>query len=216
MTSNEQNQFVIEYEHKAKDYEDVWNIEQKYLEPSTISSIEQCMKWNDKNQDIHIFIRDTVKDIIVGEITILPLSKKQFDRFMLNKLEDTEINEDTLLKFKPNNPCYLLFSAIAIDYRYRDNRIILSLLLTGFYNKLKYLIDKGIIFINMCAEGQTLDGQKFIENFLDLKYKRDTKEGYKLYSFDNTEDFNIWIQKLPKYINSYNEKYNLYDNLRLI
>lgn len=71
MTSNEQNQFVIEYEHKAKDYEDVWNIEQKYLEPSTISSIEQCMKWNDKNQDIHIFIRDTVKDIIVGEITIL-------------------------------------------------------------------------------------------------------------------------------------------------
>ncbi len=216
MISNEQNQFVIEYEHKAKDYEDVWNIEQKYLEPSTISSIEQCMKWNDKNKDIHIFIRDTVKDIIVGEITILPLSKEQFDKFMLNELEDTEINENTLLNFEPNTSCYLLFSAIAIDYRYRDNRVILSLLLTGLYNKLKYLMDNGLTFINMCEEGQTIDGQKFIENFLDLKYKRDTKEGYKLYSFDNTEDFDIWIEKFPQYINSYNEKYNLFDNLRLI
>ena len=57
----------------------------------------------------------------------------------------------------------------------------------------------------MCSEGQTLDGQRFIENFLNLKFKSYTKEGYKLYSFDNINDFNIWINNLPKYIEKYNK-----------
>lgn len=56
----------------------------------------------------------------------------------------------------------------------------------------------------MCAEGQTFDGQKFIENFLNLKQKFITKDGYKLYSFDNAEEFNKWFKKLPSYIKQYN------------
>lgn len=47
----------------------------------------------------------------------------------------------------------------------------------------------------MCAEGQTKDGQKFIEKFLNLKVKNITKEGYKLYSFDNLEE----MKKMDKY-----------------
>ena len=56
----------------------------------------------------------------------------------------------------------------------------------------------------MCAEGQTKDGQKFIENFLNLKVKNITKEGYKLYSFDNLEEMNKWINIFPKYMEKYN------------
>lgn len=56
----------------------------------------------------------------------------------------------------------------------------------------------------MCAEGQTKDDQKFIEKFLNLKVKNITKEGYKLYSFDNLEEMKKWINIFPKYMEKYN------------
>lgn len=201
--------YRIEYEHSVKDFEDVWYIEKDYLEPSTIASVDQVTKWDNKNGDIHIFVRDLEKDKIVGEITLLPFSEEQFIKFMNNTLEDTEINEDTLLKYESNQNYYLLYSAMAIASEYRNDRMVLSLLLKGFYDKLNYLKDRGIKFLNMCAEGQTSDGQKFAETFLNLKHKRNTKEGYKLYSFDGSKEFDEWLTKLPKYIESYNDRFNI-------
>ncbi len=201
--------YEIEYIHKVKDFEDVWDIERHYLEPSTIASVEQTISWDDKNHDIHIFIRDVQNDKIVGEITILPLSKEQFNKFMKNELEDTEINSHTLLKYEKNSSYYLLFSVIAIHPAYKDEKLVLSLLLKGLKDKLEYFSHNGIKFLNICAEGQNLDGQKFIENFLNLKFKRYTKEGYKLYSFENTEELNNWLQVFPKYIENYKKNHKL-------
>lgn len=100
--------YIIEYTHKEKDFEDVWNIEKKYFEHTTIASVEQTISWDSKNSDIHIFIRDTIKDKIIGEITILPLSELQFNKFMKNKLEDTKINSNTLLSYKKDSSYYQL------------------------------------------------------------------------------------------------------------
>lgn len=75
--------YRIEYCHKKQDFLDVWNIENQYLEPYTISSVDQVIDWNNKNNDTHIFVRDLIKDKIVGEITFLPLSKEQFDKLCL-------------------------------------------------------------------------------------------------------------------------------------
>ena len=201
--------YEIEYIHKVKDFKDVWEIERNYLEPSTIASVEQTISWENKNHDIHIFIRDIQNDKIVGEITLLPLSNEQFNKFMKNELEDSEINSYTLLKYKKNFSYYLLLSAIAIHPTYKDEKLVLSLLLKGLKDKLEYFSNNGIKFLNICAEGQTLDGQKFIESFLNLKFKRCTKEGYKLYSFENTEELNNWLQVFPKYIESYKKNHNL-------
>lgn len=201
--------YRIEYCHKRQDFLDVWNIENQYLEPSTISSVEQVIDWNNKNNDIHIFVRDLIKDKIVGEITFLPLLKEQFDKFMSNELEDTEIDCNSLCNYENGKSYYLLFSAIAIDKDYRNDRRILSLLLKGFNDKLNELINRNIKFLNMCAEGQTPDGQKFIENFLNLKYQQNTKEDYKLYSFDTKKGFDDWLKMFPKYIEEYN---SMYDN----
>lgn len=201
--------YRIEYEHSIRDFEDVWYIEQKYLEPSTIATVDQVVKWDKKNNDIHIFVRDLEVNKIVGEITLLPLSEEQFNKFMNNELEDTEINEETLLEYKDNNKYYLLYSAMAIDSEYRNDKMILSLLLKGFYDKLTSLRNRGIVFLNMCAEGQTPDGQKFAEGFLDLKCKKITKDGYKLYSFDSDQDFEKWFNDFPGYINNYNKRFEL-------
>ena len=76
--------YKLEYEHKEKDFEDVWNIEREYLNPSTISSIEQTIQWNEMNNDVHIFVRDVLKDKIVGEATLLPLTSEQYNKFMNN------------------------------------------------------------------------------------------------------------------------------------
>ena len=92
--------YKIEYTHKTEDFKDVWQIEKNYLEPTTISSVEQVINWEKKNPDINIFIRDIVKDKIVGEITILPLSENQFNKFMKNELEDQQINNHTLLNYE--------------------------------------------------------------------------------------------------------------------
>ena len=78
--------YQVEFKHMPKDFEDVWNIEQEYLEPSTIAGVEQTIEWDKQNPDIHIFVRDNDKNQIVGEITLLPLSKEQFNKFMINKL----------------------------------------------------------------------------------------------------------------------------------
>ncbi len=201
--------YRIEYSHTTKDFDDVWHIEEKYLEPSTIVPMKQVIEWDKKNNDIHIFVKDIEKDKVVGEITILPLSQEQFNKFMDNKLVDTEINADTLLKYNSNKNYYLLLAAIAIDLEYRNDRKILSLLLKGFYDKLIYLKNKNINFLNMCAEGQSSDGQKFIENFLNLKHKKTTDDGYKLYCFDNENEFDNWLVKFPSYIEAYNKKFYL-------
>ena len=198
--------YEIEYKHTIKDFEDVYNIEQQYLEPSTISSVEQVVSWENKNPDIDIFIRDLETDEIIGEITLLPLSKQQFNAFMNNTLEDTEINVETLLRYEPNNSYYLLYSAMAIHPDYRNDRLVFGLLLKGFYDKINMLKDNNITFLNMCSEGQTSDGQKFIESFLNLKPKNITKNGYKLYSFDNTKDFDNWFNVFPQYIENYKQK----------
>lgn len=201
--------YQVEFKHTNKDFEDVWKIEHKYLEPSTIAGIEQTIEWDNKNSDIHIFVRDNKKNKIVGEITLLPLSKEQFNRFMTNELEDTEINKDTLLQYKSGGTYYLLLSAIAIDIEYREDKLVLSYLLKGMYEKIQNLMKKGIKFLNMCAEGQTADGQKFIESFLNMQHRYTTKDGYKLYSFHDTQDLYKWIKKFPEYINIYDKKYNL-------
>lgn len=47
---------MIEYSnHTQIDFEDVWNIEKEYLEPSTISRVEQVMEWDNKIK-IYIFL----------------------------------------------------------------------------------------------------------------------------------------------------------------
>ena len=199
--------YKLEYEHKEKDFEDVWNIENEYLDSSIISDIKQTIMWNQMNKDTHIFVRDISKDKIVGEATILPLTEKQFKLFMNNELDDTDI--DKIIEYKPNIECYLLFSVIAISKQYRNEKIILSLLLEGVNKKIDSLINNGVKFLNMCAEGATSDGIKFIDSFLNLKYQKDTKDGYKLYSFDSKEDFNIWKKTFPSYIDKYKKNHSL-------
>jgi hypothetical protein len=200
-----ENKYVVEYNnHTKKDFEDVWKIESEYLEPSTISTVEQVMEWDKKNNDIHIFVKDKQLNKIVGEITLLPISQEQFQNFILNKLEDTELNAENLLVYEENKSYYLLFSAIAIDKNYRDDKLVLSYLLNGMYIKINTLLKKNIKFENMCAEGQTKDGQKFIENFLNLNEKFITKDGYKLYSFNSKDEMYKWIDRFPLYIEKYN------------
>lgn len=209
--------YVIEfYNHTKKDFDDVWNIEHDYLEPETISSVEQVMLWDRKNRDIHIFIRNVISDCIVGEMTLLPLTDKQFIDFMKNELSDTELNYKSLEAYEDNNTYNLLISAVAIDKKYRDDKLVLSYLLKGMNKKINDLMNRGIKFKNMCAEGQTLDGQKFIKNFLNLKEKCITKEGYKLYSFDDEKYFFKWYEKFPIYIEEYDRKQGIYDLIYVI
>jgi len=201
--------YTLEFEHKDKDFEDVLGIEKEYFDPSTIASVAQAIEWDRENPDSSIFVRDNETDKIVGEITLLPFTEEQFNDFLYNKLHDTQINSDNILKYEPGLKCYLLFSAIAIDKEYRKDREVLGLLIKGLYEKIQNLLERNVVFLNMCSEGQTLDGQKFIENFLNLKHKETTKEGYKLYSFDSKVEFDRWFNVFPKYIDEYNKKYHL-------
>lgn len=41
--------YQVEFKHKNKDFEDVWNIEHEYLEPSTIATVKQTIEWDSKN-----------------------------------------------------------------------------------------------------------------------------------------------------------------------
>lgn len=111
---------------------------------------------------------------------------------MLNKIEDVEFKAHNLLEYEENGLYYLLFSVIAIAKEYRNDSRVLSCLLKGLNAKINTLLQKNIRFENMCAEGQTKDGQKFIESFLNLKQKNTTENGYKLYSFNNSKDFVKW------------------------
>lgn len=107
------------------------------------------------------------------------------------------------------NQRHLLLYAIAINKKYREEKAVLSYLLKGLSKKINNLLSRGIKFKNMCAEVK----QKMVKNslkvFLDLKEKGLTKEGYKLYSFDNTDEFLKWFKRFPKYIEEYDKKIKL-------
>lgn len=198
------DKYVVEfYNHSRKDFEDVFNIEANYFAEETIADVDQVISWDRKNSDIHIFVKDRSVNKVIGEITLLPLTDNQFIKFMNNELSDTELNDESLENYTNNYSYNLLFSAIAVDKAYRNDKLVLSCLLKGLYEKVSILIDRGIRIKNMCAEGQTKDGQKFAENFLNLKEQNTTKEGYKLYSFDSEEDFNKWFNLFPTYIKKY-------------
>lgn len=200
------DKYIIEfYNHSRKDFEDVFNIEASYFAEETIADVDQVISWDRKNSDIHIFVRDKNVNKVIGEITLLPLTDNQFIKFMNNELSDTELNAESLENYTNNYSYNLLFSAIAVDKDYRNDKLVLSCLLKGLYEKISVLIDKGIRIKNMCAEGQTKEGQNFAENFLNLKEQNTTKEGYKLYSFDSEEDFNKWFNLFPTSIKNYDE-----------
>ena len=40
--------YQVEFKHKNKDFEDVWNIEHEYLELSTIATVKQTIEWDSK------------------------------------------------------------------------------------------------------------------------------------------------------------------------
>lgn len=200
------NKYVVEfYNHSRKDFEDVFNIEANYFSEETIADVDQVISWDRKNSDIHIFVKDKSVKKVIGEITLLPLTDNQFIKFMNNELSDTELNDKSLENYTNNYSYNLLFSAIAVDKDYRNDKLVLSCLLKGLYEKINILIGRGIRIKNMCAEGQTKDGQKFAEEFLNLKEQNITKEGYKLYSFNSEKDFNEWFNLFPTYIEKYEE-----------
>lgn len=200
------DKYVVEfYNHSRKDFEDVFNIEANYFAEETIADVDQVISWDRKNYDIHIFVKDRSVNKVIGEITLLPLTDNQFIKFMNNELSDTELNDESLENYTNNYSYNLLFSAIAVDKAYRNDKLVLSCLLKGLYEKVSILIGRGIRIKNMCAEGQTKDGQKFAESFLNLKEQNITKEGYKLYSFDSEENFNKWFNLFPTYIKKYDE-----------
>ena len=145
---------------------------------------------------------------IVASLAFIPLNKNQYNKFILNHLEDTELNVDTMEKYQNEGEYYLLFSVITIQKEYRNNPEILYLLLEGFFDKIVQLKKRNITFINMCSEGSTQDGQKFIEKFLDLAIHLKTKVGYNIYKFQNDyQDFNLWFEKFPDYLKNYYRKY---------
>lgn len=185
--------FQMDYIHNEDEFIDVLEIEENYLEPLTIASVEQVLSWEEKNHDIHIFVRDHLMNRIVGEITAVPLNHSQFTKFMNGTLEDTELDHDTLCKYHRGDTYVLLLSCVAIAPSVRKNPLILYLLLLGLRNKIKKLIYKGIHLTNICAEGQTEEGKKIIENFFHLTHENTSKDGYYLYCYPKDDiDFQAW------------------------
>lgn len=201
--------YITNFKKTKNDFLDVFAIESYYLDSSTIASIESVSEWEKRNKDVHIFVKDVEKNKVIGEITLLPLNEQQFNKFMIDELHDTELGGESLEVYEPFNNYYLLFSVIAIDIDYRDDRKVLSLLLNCMIEKLEHLAKNNINFVNICAEGQTEDGKKFIENFLNLKAKFITKDRYKLYSIETNNTFNNWKNLFKSSVASYDKKYKL-------
>lgn len=41
--------YEVEFKHRNKDFKDVWEIENEYLEPESISEVKQTIEWDSKN-----------------------------------------------------------------------------------------------------------------------------------------------------------------------
>lgn len=200
--------FKIEDELKFKDFEAMVEIEKSYFKPEKIGSSDEDYQWYLKNPDIEIVIKNVNNGEIAGYSTILPLSKKQYEKYINGELKDVNISERDLLSYKNNQEYYLLFCSIAIAKKYREEKVVLYWILRGIYEKLKYLKSRDIRFVNMCAEAVTKDGQKFVESFLNLRFIKRNKDGNKLYNFkEDYDDFNQWLEIIPKYIGDYYSKY---------
>ncbi|MCL2383087.1 MAG: hypothetical protein FWC79_02785 [Oscillospiraceae bacterium] len=202
--------FRIDNNLTFEDFKEIEEIEKSYFDIDTVVTSSQVYKWHLVNPDTEIVVKSIVNDEVVGQISVIPLSKEQYKNFINGDLKDTEINEDNIITYINHCEYHLLFSCITIKKQYRENKMILYCLLKGLYEKIKYLESKDIKFINMCAEGQTTDGQNFLEKFLSLKLMGKTKDNYSLYYFEKDyNDFDNWFTAFPTYIEKY---YNNFSN----
>jgi len=200
--------FIIENDLTLNDFKEIEDIEKSYFDPDTIVPSSQRYDWYASNRDVDIVIRNSDNHEIVGEIAIVPLSKDQYYKFINGEFADTELTGDTMLTYENNKDYYLMFVVVAIKEEYRNNRRALYYLLKGTCEKIKQLQNRGIKYINMCTEGQTPNGQKFIDGFLNLRLMGKTKDNYNLYHFEkDSEDFSNWINIFPNYIESYYNKF---------
>lgn len=201
--------YKLQLKINNKCLEDLERLQSSYIPTDYVVGLDVLKDWNKRNKCLHILIKDIFKCRVIASVTLIPLTKEQYDLLLSGNMKISEIDRFTLIDYDEVSECYLYLYSIVIDEKYQKDRRLLSFLLTELKKKFEYIIKKNISVKNFCSVGYTEDGIKFIENILNLKKVNDND--YPIYTYEELDDFYKWFSIFPAYINMYNKKYDVLD-----
>ena len=123
---------------------------------------ETRLAWLRKNPETFHVLR-TQEGLIVGYVSLLPLSKTLVDRFVRDEIEASQITGEDVQCFIPGKPIHLYIMAIGADPQYsREKRRYGAALARGLFAFFFDLASRGIVIETITARSHLADGKRML------------------------------------------------------
>ena len=157
-----QNNFKIYDQFTDEQIRKTLDIEHAEFKDIPQISFELVKSWIDKNPETHTIIVNG--DEYVGCINFVPLDPAFYERYRSGVVSDCDIKAGNILSYKNGESYDFLFMNIIIKKEYRDGEAI-KVLMSGFFDKLKKLQNRGITIRRVLANIVTADGENFLKRY---------------------------------------------------
>ena len=183
-------EFRIDYNFNIDDFREIEDIEKEYFPERNISKAEEVMSWYKKNNFTSIGVRNS-ENKIVASVNILPINKQIFYDVYNDIMNEADIVESQIEKYKNNNSYYLYLSSISVRKKYLNNYKLITKLLRGCIDMFELLNARNIKIEKVMADASTIHGEKLCKKLLKMEYIRDTSHNSKIYTVDGDKFLDV-------------------------
>lgn len=146
-------------------------LDKKYYPEEYHLSLEQCLGYFEKNNQIYIMM--VYDNHVIGYLNFSPITEEKYDELATGSCIDTSIRSEDIRQYKPNHIYSAYLSSVVIDEQFR-NLGYGNLLLKALANRIINLFDKKIYFKRIIADVLNDAGKALAINF-GLQEKKATK-----------------------------------------
>ena len=190
------NNFKTDYKLTLEDCIEIEKIEHTYFENDNITNANEVWEWYKKNNLTCVVARDK-NNKLIGSINILPLKEKVFNDIYNNRINESCVVADDILKYEDNKRYYIYLSSISIKKDLLNNYKLITTLLKGTFELFNKLEIKNIKIEKVMADVETIHGEKLCNKLLKMDLKAKTSHDSKIYC-SSGESFNKAIKKIRK------------------
>jgi len=168
---------------KRSDIPSIAKIDHDAIHPEDSVYNDECfLKWQQLNPETLFTLRD-ISGVIVGFISILPLTRSALERVIRGESSLTDIADKDILLFTKSATIHLYVVALAIDPQYptKTQHEYGATLLAGFSSFMLALADRGVVIETLTARSHTQDGIKLMRR-LGLPWLISPVAGMELFS----------------------------------
>jgi len=149
---------------KMIDIEQALLLDKIVYEEEYYVTIERCMAWYNRNNQIYVMLKDTTINQIIAYVNVSPISDEYYERIKSGDFIDTSLPPEAIIEY--DMPCLynIYFSSIVIHPDYQNTGAFKPLF-DAIVNKIIVLGENDILIKRMVADAVTEKGVKFCMMF---------------------------------------------------